>query len=453
MSEQQHPLLIRTGDDIIPVMAEDPSSPLGLRLPTVEEITAFHQGVATVADPGATMPEGFQPASPEAIANKKRELMVELLSPEELLDKIETDREARDKAERDEAITRRWQEIARSSEAEHARLEIELSRMQEERRILDDASALTARSKNQRTAMLKRADERRARMAIRRDEVRQHITSRSAAGAVAVAEEQDAIDVSRMIGVMRMPLAPFIWMIALMRMIARFIVRSYEYASGDTPQRRLVMNAQNAILQAQRKEAERTRDSVSTKRVAGPRIERDPRIVEIIARAERLLINYPDLADEGNARIDDLVRTHLPRLEERRRSILELGAPSAVIDAGAMVEKALATAEISIAQAVRIASKIHLDGMDTEIRFLEMRTPDDGSNPTIAPLPEPVPAEVASVRRKEDAETRDRSERRTESLRRELTSESYAGRMVAHCDYDTYGSSCYDGGGSSSGDW
>lgn len=457
MSEQQHPLLISTGDAIIPLMAHDPSSPLGLRFATEEEIAEFQRDNPTPPS-DVECPEGFRPASPKAIANKRREVMVELLSQDELLDKIESDREARAKALQDEAIALRKAEISRCTQIQREKLESELRCMNEERRTLEEASALTARAKAQRALTAKKAEQRRALVEARKGEIVQEIERKvmksAEAGLTTNAATRAAARPSTMGKVLLLPLLPFIWLIMLAEIMIRGLAASYAYASGDTARRRLILKTQNALAEAQNKEAERVRDAASsTKAVAGPRIERDPRIVDLIERAERLLVKNPELADDGNARIDDLVRKHLPRLEQHRHNVLEIGSPSAIIDANAMVEKALATAEISLAQATAIAAKVHLDGMDTEIRFLEMRTPDDGSNPAIAPLPKPAAKEITSTEANKDAGTSVRDIRRAEASRMDLKTESYAGRMITFSDYDTYGPSSYDGGGSSSGDW
>jgi len=418
MSAHDDLLLIKTGDPAMTTMAHDPSSPLGLRFATEDEISGMPgRSIDAASEP--EMPEGFRRATPEEMETKRLEK--ELLSQEELLEKIERDRITRDGAEFEIRYNEHKERIAQIAVDQQARLANDLRLMLDERRpVAEDLVTTAPRTAQAVTTVPTRRDE--------TPQVRSGISN-------------------PMASILRIPLIPFVLMLMLIRIAMRALAATYAYATGDTPERRKALKAHHAMIAAQNASSRRLRDPADTSGSApGPRIARDPRIVDVIARAENVLRSEPDLADAGGARIDDLVRQHLPRLEDRRRRILELGAADAVAQAAAMVEKALTTAEISLNQAIQIASKVHLDDLGTEVRFLEMRTPDDGSKPEIAPLAQ---AASPAVRTADAAETA-RAAGRGRSQRRDV--ETYVHIEPTAISYAEY-SSDYDCGGGSSSSW
>lgn len=97
------------------------------------------------------------------------------------------------------------------------------------------------------------------------------------------------------------------------------------------------------------------------------------RIGRIISTAERMLADHPDLVDGQGARVDDLIRIHVPRLLERHRvaaesaSAKDLEAVDAQLDAG--VEKV----RESVQEAANAVHDDAMQALSTELRFLSLR--------------------------------------------------------------------------------
>jgi hypothetical protein len=97
------------------------------------------------------------------------------------------------------------------------------------------------------------------------------------------------------------------------------------------------------------------------------------RIGRIISTAERMLSHRPDLTDAGGARIDALVRIHVPRLLERHRIAAETASPDCLDAVDAQLDVGVERIRASVQEA---ADAIHDDAMQalaTELRFLELR--------------------------------------------------------------------------------
>jgi hypothetical protein len=97
------------------------------------------------------------------------------------------------------------------------------------------------------------------------------------------------------------------------------------------------------------------------------------RIGRLIASAENALRIRPDLADSTGARIDDLVRKHLPRLLQTHQDGVE-GAPMerlALLDE--QLEQGVEIIRQSIEEAIDIMHDGRMSALQTEIRFLATR--------------------------------------------------------------------------------
>jgi hypothetical protein len=104
------------------------------------------------------------------------------------------------------------------------------------------------------------------------------------------------------------------------------------------------------------------------------------RIARIIDTAERALLAHPDLTDASGARIDDLVRRHVPRLLE----IHAVAAGTATAEETAGVDATLDEGIEMVRRSVEEGlSRLHDDAMQalsTELRFLALRR---GSTPLL----------------------------------------------------------------------
>ena len=203
----------------------------------------------------------------------------------------------------------------------------------------------------------------------------------------------------------------------------------------DTMSRILMLDVRRASARENALKARKAYDALSIKAANAYATPRTPtRLTAFIASAESALSIHADLVDEDGSRIDDLVRKHLPRLQQRHADAVALGSPEAISAAETMLDQALTMAGDSLSRARTIASRTHLDAMDTELRFLGMRSPtsvvaltsiDPVKNPAPSPSPKPTITEVAKP------------------PRYETSASSYS---TGHDHY-----SSYDGGGSDGG--
>jgi len=97
------------------------------------------------------------------------------------------------------------------------------------------------------------------------------------------------------------------------------------------------------------------------------------RISRIIATAERMLASHPDLADAGGARIDALVRVHVPRLLDRHRIAAETASPDALDAVDAQLETGVEAIRHSVQEAADAVHDEAMTALATELRFLELR--------------------------------------------------------------------------------
>lgn len=101
------------------------------------------------------------------------------------------------------------------------------------------------------------------------------------------------------------------------------------------------------------------------------------RIERIMANAEKALAIDPDLTDDTGARIDDLVRKHVPRLlavhaeASRARPVEDLGSIDDALDEGVEMVRA------SVEEALGRLQDASGDALQTEIGFLRLRRGDD----------------------------------------------------------------------------
>ena len=105
------------------------------------------------------------------------------------------------------------------------------------------------------------------------------------------------------------------------------------------------------------------------------------RIGRIISTAERMLADHPDLVDAQGARVDDLVRIHVPRLLERHRVAAESASAKDLEAVDAQLDIGIEKVRESVQEA---ADAIHDDAMralSTELRFLSLRR---GTTPLLA---------------------------------------------------------------------
>jgi hypothetical protein len=179
----------------------------------------------------------------------------------------------------------------------------------------------------------------------------------------------------------------------------------------DTMSRILMLDVRRASARENALKARKAYDSLSIKAANAYATPRTPtRLTAFIASAESALSIHADLVDEDGSRIDDLVRKHLPRLQQRHADAIALGSPEAITAAETMLDQALSMARDSLSRARTIASKTHLDAMDTELRFLGMRSPtsvialtpiDPAKKPAPSPSPKPTITDVAKTPRYE----------------------------------------------------
>lgn len=107
------------------------------------------------------------------------------------------------------------------------------------------------------------------------------------------------------------------------------------------------------------------------------------RIARIVDTAERALQTHPDLVDAQGARVDALVRTHVPRLL-RKHTEAARTAPTQDIDAvDAALDQAIDAVRASVEEAVSALHDIAMDELATELRFLSLRR---GTTPALKAL-------------------------------------------------------------------
>jgi hypothetical protein len=97
------------------------------------------------------------------------------------------------------------------------------------------------------------------------------------------------------------------------------------------------------------------------------------RINRLVANAETALEIDPDLVDAGGARIDALVREHLPRLLSRHAELSLITPLDGIDEADVNLEKGVELVRASVAEAIAGLRGNRADALRTEIAFLRMR--------------------------------------------------------------------------------
>lgn len=97
------------------------------------------------------------------------------------------------------------------------------------------------------------------------------------------------------------------------------------------------------------------------------------RINRLVANAETALEIDPDLVDAGGARIDSLVREHLPRLISRHAELSLITPLDGIDEADVNLEKGVELVRASVAEAIAGLRGSRADALRTEIAFLRMR--------------------------------------------------------------------------------
>lgn len=97
------------------------------------------------------------------------------------------------------------------------------------------------------------------------------------------------------------------------------------------------------------------------------------RINRLVANAEAALEIDPELVDAGGARIDALVRDHLPRLISRHAELSLCTPLDGIDDADHRLEEGVELVRASVAEAIAGLRGNRADALRTEIAFLRMR--------------------------------------------------------------------------------
>lgn len=97
------------------------------------------------------------------------------------------------------------------------------------------------------------------------------------------------------------------------------------------------------------------------------------RINRLVANAEAALEIDPDLVDAGGARIDSLVREHLPRLVARHAELSIITPLDGIDETDVNLEKGVELVRASVAEAIAGLRGSRADALRTEIAFLRMR--------------------------------------------------------------------------------
>lgn len=97
------------------------------------------------------------------------------------------------------------------------------------------------------------------------------------------------------------------------------------------------------------------------------------RISRIVETAEKALASHPDLLDAQGARIDDLVRTHVPRLLQKHAEAARTATAAEVAEVDAALDKGVDAVRASVQEALAGLHDQAMDELVTELRFLDLR--------------------------------------------------------------------------------
>lgn len=97
------------------------------------------------------------------------------------------------------------------------------------------------------------------------------------------------------------------------------------------------------------------------------------RISRIVETAEKALASHPDLLDAQGARVDDLVRTHVPRLLQKHAEAARTATAAEVAEVDAALDKGVDAVRASVQEALAGLHDQAMDELVTELRFLDLR--------------------------------------------------------------------------------
>jgi hypothetical protein len=100
-------------------------------------------------------------------------------------------------------------------------------------------------------------------------------------------------------------------------------------------------------------------------------------VARIVANAERALKLDPDLVDDTGARIDDLVRRHVPRLLQRHADATMMADVSALEVIDRDLDEGVEHVRVSVEEALSRLQGDHRQALQTEIGFLRLRRGND----------------------------------------------------------------------------
>jgi hypothetical protein len=97
------------------------------------------------------------------------------------------------------------------------------------------------------------------------------------------------------------------------------------------------------------------------------------RIARIISTAELMLEKHPNMTDAVGARVDTLIRVHVPRLLERHRAASETASSSDLDEVDQRLNAAIDEIRASVQEAAEAVHDEAMDALTTELRFLTLR--------------------------------------------------------------------------------
>jgi hypothetical protein len=97
------------------------------------------------------------------------------------------------------------------------------------------------------------------------------------------------------------------------------------------------------------------------------------RIARIVETAEKALISHPDLVDGQGARVDDLVRTHVPRLLRKHAEAARTASTRDVGEVDTALDRGVDAVRASVEEAIASLHDLAMDELVTELRFLTLR--------------------------------------------------------------------------------
>lgn len=97
------------------------------------------------------------------------------------------------------------------------------------------------------------------------------------------------------------------------------------------------------------------------------------RIARIVETAEKALASHPDLVDGQGARVDDLVRTHVPRLLRKHAEAARTASTQDVGEVDTALDRGVDAVRASVEEAIAGLHDLAMDELVTELRFLTLR--------------------------------------------------------------------------------